>query len=44
MFGQRSWAQGVALGDGAEQDQDLDLMIHVGPFHISIFCDSAALF
>lgn len=30
MFGQFSWAQGVAIGDGAVQGQDLDLMASCG--------------
>lgn len=30
----------VTLGDSAEQGQDLDSVIFVGPFGLSLFCDS----
>lgn len=35
-----SWTHGVALGDDAVQTKGLDLMTWMGPFQLSIFCDS----
>lgn len=34
------WGHGVAPGDGPEQGKELDSMMSVGSFHLSLFCDS----
>ena len=37
-FEKYSKARGVNLGDGSVQGQELDSVILVGPFQLSIFC------
>lgn len=39
-FGQCSRAHGVTLWDGLVQGQELDLVILVGSFQLSLFCGS----
>lgn len=41
--GQYSQAHAVIFGDGLMQGQELDYRTLVGPFQISIFCDSVKL-
>lgn len=40
VFGQSSQAHGMNLGDGPVEGQEWDSKIFVGPFQLSVFCNS----